>query len=64
MKILNRYILILIVLVYTVRIGISFYNFNYKYKDSNYKNIVVDILNIDKIEDKKVTYTCKYNNDT
>lgn len=59
-KIINV-IFVLIILVF--RIAISIYAFNFKYKSFKNLNIEVKIIDIFKIEEEKVIYRVKYNND-
>lgn len=60
MKQNSKKIVLIILIILFIRVIYKIYVFNYKYISWNNKKITVDIYNIEKIQDEKVTYKVKY----
>ena len=62
LKAIICYILLLIVVL--LRIVICVHKYNYKYKSFKSMNVIVKVICIEKVEEERVRYKVKYNNDT
>lgn len=56
----TKIIILIMIIILFIRMIYKTYIFNYKYTSWNNKKIVVDIYDIEKIQDEKITYKIKY----